>query len=92
MTEDFPTNVPGFPTRMDLAERYAKRSGRDLSKLDYYLGFNRWKSAAIVHGVYARYLEGKKSSAGLDLDFMRQRITNALILAEQAVERMERGG
>jgi len=92
MADDFPTSVPGFPNRMALAERYARRSGRDLSKLDYYLGFNRWKSAAIIHGVYARYLEGKKSSAGLDLDFMRQRITNALILAEQAVERMVRGG
>ncbi|MEN9316788.1 MAG: hypothetical protein RIS35_3181 [Pseudomonadota bacterium] len=90
MADDFPTVLAGFPNRRQMAQRYAEKSGRDISRIDYYLGFNRWKSAAIIHGVYARYIEGKKSSAGIDLDFMRQRITNALILAEQAVERMQR--
>jgi aminoglycoside phosphotransferase (APT) family kinase protein len=82
------TSVPGMPDRAYLARRYGERSGRDLSQLDYYLGFNRWKTAAIVHGVYARYVEGKKSSAGIDLDHMRGRIGTALTLAEQAVERL----
>jgi hypothetical protein len=54
------------------------------------VSFNRWKSAAIIHGVYARYLAGKKSSVGVDLEAMRQRIANFLTLAEQAVERLER--
>lgn len=85
-----PTALPGFPGREQLAQRYARRTGRDLSRLDYYVGFNRWKSSAIIHGVYARYLAGKKSSAGVDLDAMRQRIANFLTLAEQAVERLER--
>ena len=62
------TAPPGFPTRTELAARYAERTGRDLSMLDYYVGFNRWKTAAIVHGVYARYCEGKKSSDDVDLD------------------------
>ncbi len=86
---DAPTALPGFPTRAALAQRYAARTGRDLSKLDYYVGFNRWKSAAIVHGVYARYMAGKKSTAGVDLDGLRARIDNFLGLAEQAVERLE---
>ena len=68
------TAAPGFPSREALLERYAERTGRDLSNLDYYVGFNRWKSAAIVHGVYARYMEGKKSTEGIDLPEMRQRI------------------
>jgi len=79
---------PGFPTRTELAARYAEASGRDLSNLDYYIGFNRWKSAAIVHGVYARYCEGKKSTDGIDLDEMRERIGRSLDLAEQAVKRL----
>lgn len=79
---------PGFPTRTELAERYAEVSGRDLSLLDYYIGFNRWKSAAIVHGVYARYCEGKKSTDGIDLPEMRERIGRSLDLAEQAVNRL----
>ena len=43
-----------------------------------------------MHGVYARYLAGKKSSEGVDLEGLRQRILNFLALAEQAVERLER--
>ncbi|MFI4976688.1 MAG: phosphotransferase family protein [Caulobacterales bacterium] len=82
------TSLPGFPSRAQLAERYASRTGRDLSHLDYYVGFNRWKSAAIIHGVYARYVEGKKSPAGLDLDDMRRTIDRRISLAEKAVARL----
>ena len=85
-----PTSLPGFPLRRDLAERYGQRTGRDLAKLDFYVGFNRWKSAAIVHGVYARYLEGKKSTVGVDLDGLKRSILQSLALAEAAVERLER--
>jgi aminoglycoside phosphotransferase (APT) family kinase protein len=82
------TSPEGFPTRTELAQRYAERTQRDLSQLDYYVGFNRWKSAAIVHGVYARYCEGKKSTEGVDLEEMRSRIDRSLTLSEQAVNRM----
>ena len=80
---------PGFPTRTELAQRYAERTGRDLSKLDFYIGFNRWKTAAIIHGVYARYMEGKKSTQGVDLDSLRQSIDRSLTLATEAVDRLE---
>ncbi|MEM7217680.1 MAG: phosphotransferase family protein [Pseudomonadota bacterium] len=82
------TAPPGFPTRTELAQRYAERTGRDLSMLDYYVGFNRWKSAAIIHGVYARYMEGKKSTEGIDLPEMLDRIKRSLDLAEQAINRL----
>lgn len=82
------TAVPGFPTRSELAQRYAERTGRDLSGLDYYAGFNRWKTACIVHGVYARYMEGKKSTEGVDLEALRTRIDGSLTLAQQAIGRL----
>lgn len=82
------TAPPGFPPRSEMAARYADKTGRDLSRFDYYVGFNRWKSACIVHGVYARYMEGKKSTEGVDLDRLRERIDGSLILAEQAVARL----
>jgi aminoglycoside phosphotransferase (APT) family kinase protein len=82
------TAVAGFPTRTEMAARYGARTGRDLSNLDYYTGFNRWKSACIVHGVYARYMEGKKSSEGVDLEHMRSRIEVSLKLSEEAVNRL----
>jgi len=85
---DAATNVTGMPTRSDLIQRYAKRTGRDISNIDYYYGFNRWKSACIVHGVYARYMLGNKSSEGVDLEHMRTRIEAALTLAAQAVNRI----
>jgi aminoglycoside phosphotransferase (APT) family kinase protein len=53
-----PTTVPGFPTRADLAERYAAISGRDLSDLQYYVAFGYWKLACILEGVYGRYASG----------------------------------
>ena len=82
------TRVPGFPLRAVLAQRYANRTGRDLSHLDYYTAFNRWKSAAIIHGVYARYVEGKKSSEGINLDEMRDSIGGLLSLAVEALDRV----
>jgi aminoglycoside phosphotransferase (APT) family kinase protein len=90
--EPFPpeaaTAPPGFPSRTALTQRYADKTGRDLSRLNYYIGFNRWKTAAIVHGVYARYLEGKKSTDGIDLEEMRERISRSLTLAEEAVQKL----
>jgi aminoglycoside phosphotransferase (APT) family kinase protein len=86
--EGAPTMLPGFPARAELAERYAKRSGRDLSLLNYYIGFNWWKSACIVHGVYARYCAGKKSAEGVDMDNLRMRIGQSLDLSEQALSSM----
>ena len=85
---DAASAVAGIPTRERLADRYASRTGRDLSKLDFYLGFNWWKSAMIIHGVYARYMAGKKSTAGIDLDDLRLRIARSLEQAELVIDRI----
>ena len=53
-----PTLAAGFPTREDLAARYAERSGRDISQLDFFVALGYWKLAAILEGVYARYAAG----------------------------------
>ena len=55
-----PANLaPGFPTREELRRRYAERSGRDLSELDFYVALGYWKLAIILEGVYARYAAGQ---------------------------------
>ncbi len=55
-----PANLaPGFPTREELRERYAERSGRDLSNLDFFIALGYWKLAIILEGVYARYSAGQ---------------------------------
>jgi aminoglycoside phosphotransferase (APT) family kinase protein len=62
------TMAPGFPTRREVAARYAERSGRDLSELDFYVALGFWKLAIILEGVYARYSAGQygKTNEGVE--------------------------
>ena len=48
------TRLPGFPTRRELLDRYASRTGRDLSALPWYVGFACFKLAVVLSGVAAR--------------------------------------
>ena len=58
------TAAPGFPNREALRARYAARSSRDLSDLDYYVAFGYWKLACILDGVYTRYVKGAMGNDG----------------------------
>ncbi len=53
-----PTAAGGFPTKAELLERYARRTGRDLTDIAYYVAFSYWRLAVISEGVYARYVQG----------------------------------
>ena len=53
-----PTSAPGFPTYAEMVERYAHRTGRDVSKINYYVAFSSFRLAVISEGVYARYVGG----------------------------------
>ncbi len=79
---DAPTVLDGFPSRAELLARYATATGADLSMIPYYRAFNCFKTACIIHGVYARYCAGKKSTEGVDMDLLRSRIGIALDNAE----------
>ena len=56
--QDPPTRAPGFCGRAELAQRYAARTGFDLSQLGYYEAFSCWKMACLVEGVAARLRAG----------------------------------
>ncbi|HKW56207.1 MAG TPA: phosphotransferase family protein [Candidatus Acidoferrum sp.] len=58
-----PTNYPGGMTRKDLARRYAEMTGRDVSRLAFYLVFARFKLAVIVQQIYYRYHLGLTQDA-----------------------------
>ena len=77
------TARPGFPSRQDLIARYESATGADLGQLAYYRAFNWWKLACIIHGVYARYMEGKKSTEGVDLPDLFRRMRACVDAAEQ---------
>jgi aminoglycoside phosphotransferase (APT) family kinase protein len=57
---------PGFLTTAELTEAYTARSGRDVSKLDFYLGFEHWRAAVIKEGIYHRVLRGDAGDDGIE--------------------------
>ncbi|HUV88914.1 MAG TPA: phosphotransferase family protein [Anaerolineae bacterium] len=52
------TTLPGNLSRRELAQRYAERSGRDVSNILYYYVYALFKIAVIVQQIYARYKAG----------------------------------
>src|SRR4029077_4662506 len=53
-----PSAADGSLTRAQLVDRYAQTTGRDVSAMDFYLAFARFKVAVIVQQIYYRYREG----------------------------------
>ncbi|WP_100372374.1 phosphotransferase family protein [Bacillus sp. FJAT-45037] len=49
----------GFYTRREFVEQYARKSGRDLSDINYYLTFAYFKLAVIAQQIYYRYEKGQ---------------------------------
>jgi aminoglycoside phosphotransferase (APT) family kinase protein len=78
------TALPGFPTRLEVAERYAERSGLDLSELNWYVGFAYFKFAAIVAGIVARSAAG--AMAGKDTTGYADRIDPCVELGRAALD------
>ena len=78
----------GFATYAELLERYAARTGRDLSGIDYYVAFSCWRLAVISEGVYARYLHGAMGDQEIDLEPLKLGTEGLAERALAAVRRM----
>lgn len=86
MRANDPTPAGGFPTYPDLVARYAQRTTRDVSRIDYYVAFGCWRLAVISEGVYARYVQGAMGQSD-DVGFLAfKEATEAL--AARALEAM----
>ncbi|MFC0270680.1 phosphotransferase family protein [Metabacillus herbersteinensis] len=53
------TTKPGFYTRKQFIESYAKKSGRDVSDMHFYLTFAYFKLAVICQQIYYRFRKGQ---------------------------------
>lgn len=56
-----PTALAGNPSRMELVEKYAQGSGRDIKHLVFYYAYGLFKIAVIVQQIYFRYHKGLTS-------------------------------
>jgi len=53
------TDILGFLNRKQLIDRYAQKSGRDLSEMHWYVVFGYFKLAGILQQIYARWKAGQ---------------------------------
>ncbi|MGW7241993.1 phosphotransferase family protein [Streptomyces sp. NPDC054804] len=69
-TPDSPVSTtaeaPGHPDPRELVERYAARSGRDVSHIAWYTAFAWFKLAVILEGIHYRYTQGQTLGQGFD--------------------------
>ncbi len=80
-----PANLaPGFPSRDELRDRYAERSGRDLSQLDFFVALGYWKLAIILEGVYARYAAGQYGKVDPGIEHFARLVERLAEAAEEA--------
>lgn len=56
------TRERGFPTRAELAGRYADRAGRSLEHLGWYEVLALFKLACVLEGAHLRWVEGRSNN------------------------------
>ena len=77
-----------IPSEADYVAAYCRRTGRDgISDIDFYMAFNMFRLAAIVHGIKGRLVRGTASSAHAG-----QMAASLEPLAERAWEQAVRAG
>ncbi len=84
---DAATQLPGFPTRDEVVDRYVERTQRDVRDLAFYCAFQYWRLACISEGVYARYAAGAMGEQGdVDVDVLSQGTPRLAALAAQELD------
>jgi aminoglycoside phosphotransferase (APT) family kinase protein len=75
------TIKPGFFTRAQIIEAYARQSGRNVDAIDFYQVLALYKLAIISEGIYARFMQGKTLGEG----FTSVRATPKLVARARAI-------
>ncbi len=60
------TAQPGFATRAELVDEYARASGRSVHDIDFYLCFAAYKLSIICEGIHYRYINGQTVGEGFE--------------------------
>jgi aminoglycoside phosphotransferase (APT) family kinase protein len=80
-----PTNLPGCMTRREIVDRYAEKSGVDVSNMLFYFAFSLFKTAAVAQQIYWRYKQGLTKDERFGAFILGVRVLSAA--AVQAVAR-----
>jgi aminoglycoside phosphotransferase (APT) family kinase protein len=80
------TSGPGWMTREEIIERYAKKTGCDLSRIAFYEAFARFKVAVVIQQIYFRYVQGQtRDERFRNFDaLVKELVREALQLAQQS--------
>lgn len=78
-----PTVLPGNLTRQEVVDRYAERTGRDVSNMLFYYVYALYKIAVIIQQIYARYKRGltddpRFAMFGVGVQFLAQACVEAI--------------
>ena len=75
----------GLPSRQNIVERYATRTGIDVDAIHWYEAYGIWKTAVIMQQLYARYARGETTDErmGTRADRMDGVAARALDLLDQ---------
>jgi aminoglycoside phosphotransferase (APT) family kinase protein len=60
------TNSRGFPSIRQMAERYALKTGFDLSRVGWYIALNHYRVAGLLEALHYRTLHGLPVAPGLE--------------------------
>ena len=82
------TIAPGFPRRDEVRQRYAEKSGRDLSQIDFFIALGYWKLAIILEGVYARYASGQYGKTDEGFEEFAKIVERLADAADEAASRL----
>ena len=80
------TTEPGFPTRAQLVERYAARSGRDLEPLAWFEALALWKASVFCEAIYGRFTRGELANEDARAAIFEHAVP---LLAETALEALD---
>jgi aminoglycoside phosphotransferase (APT) family kinase protein len=77
------TTLPGWPSPQEIRERYAARSGRDLSTLRFFEIFALFKIAVVIQQIYFRFVKGQTddprfANFGARVTYLSRRATSLL--------------
>ncbi len=74
-------------TRKEFMNRYAEKSGRDLSAMHWYMVFGYFKLAVILQQIYARWKKGQTQDERFAT--FGERVRNLILQANYLVEKGE---